>query len=204
MKKNFTIVIAEDSAIQSKKLEDLLARNNYNVMAARNGIEAISLIRSKKTDLIISDIVMPEMDGYTLCKKIKQDSSLSFIPVVLISSMNSSQDIIKGIESGVDYYLTKPYDDDYLLDRIGFVLSGVSIPLNGASPMAYPSVFDHAKEDAHNSPITILNKQKLINLLICTYENSLQINRKLIKSQAEVRELNKSLEKKISERTSLL
>lgn len=205
MKKDFTIVIAEDSTMQSQKLENLLTQNNYNVMAAKNGIEAISLIRSKKIDLIISDVAMPEMDGYTLCRKVKQDSLLSFIPVILLSSMNSSKDIIQGIESGVDYYLTKPYDDEYLIDRIKFILSGAILPWNGASPIGYPSIFNNIKEDIHdNRPGAILSKQKMINLLVCTYENSLQINKKLIKTQAECRELNKSLEKRISERTSML
>lgn len=191
MKNKHTILIAEDSAIQSKKLEDLFIISGFEVLSANNGVEAMSIIDSNKPDLIISDIIMPEMDGYDLCRKIKQTPSLSSIPVILLSTMNSPKDIMMGVESGVDYYLTKPYDDDYLISKIRAILH-IEIGMDQEL---------HLDDQYLNKSY---NPRKLINLLACTYENSLLINKRLIKSRAEVRELNLSLEKKIRERTALL
>jgi two-component system sensor histidine kinase/response regulator len=80
------------------------------------------LIHERKPHLVLSDIIMPEMDGYSLCRAIKSDPALRDIPVILVTSLNDPKDIIRGIECGADNFIRKPYAEDYLLSRISHML----------------------------------------------------------------------------------
>lgn len=112
------IVIAEDSATQKEQLKYILETHGYQVVAASNGKEALALLRSSKPNLVISDIVMPEMDGYELCKQIKTDEKLKDIPVILLTALFDPADVIKGLECGADNFLTKPYDERILFPEL--------------------------------------------------------------------------------------
>ena len=112
------IIIVEDSPTQREQLKDILETHGYQVIAASNGKEALGLLRSDKPNVVISDIVMPEMDGYELCKQIKTDVKLKDIPVLLLTALADPADVIKGLECGADNFLTKPYDERVLFSRI--------------------------------------------------------------------------------------
>src|SRR5580658_5398308 len=117
-----TILIAEDSPTQAEKLKYILETQNYRVMAAVNGREALEMARQEKPTLVISDVVMPEMDGYQLCHEIKSDSGLCNVPVILVTTLSDPQDVIRGLECRADNFIIKPYDERHLLSRIQFVL----------------------------------------------------------------------------------
>ncbi len=122
-KKNssINILIAEDSRTQADQLGFLLEEHGFEVTIAANGKQALRAAQANKPDLIISDIVMPEMDGYELCKAIKSDEKLQDIPVILVTTLSDSQDVIRGLECGADNFIRKPYDERYLLSRINYL-----------------------------------------------------------------------------------
>ena len=92
---NVEIVIAEDSTAQAMFLMQALEEGGYGVRRGKNGEEALRLIRERRPQMVISDIEMPEMDGYNLCRSIKADASLSDLPVILLSTLSDPEDIIR-------------------------------------------------------------------------------------------------------------
>src|SRR5689334_15128505 len=116
------ILVVDDSRVQAKVLRDLLHANAYSVRVAINGREALKMAREKMPSLIVSDIVMPLMNGYELCQALKADELLKEIPVILLTSLSDIEDIVHGLNAHADYYLTKPYSPAYLLSTIEDVL----------------------------------------------------------------------------------
>ena len=82
----------------------------YNVEIAGNGAEAITLLKKRSIQLIISDVMMPRMNGYELCKNIKEDITISHIPIVLLTARDDKQSQLSGYKNGADAYLTKPFE----------------------------------------------------------------------------------------------
>ncbi|MFM9962432.1 MAG: SpoIIE family protein phosphatase [Planctomycetaceae bacterium] len=168
-------LIVEDSRIQARVLEHRLAQAGYLVRVAGNGVIALDLIRDQKPDVIISDIEMPKMNGYDLCRAVKKDPQLSDVPVVLLSTLSEAEDIIKGLDAGADNYVTKPYDPTYLLNRVESLRK---------TPL-------HASDEAGVTEMCVtLNgrtyhvksgRQQVLNLLISTFENAVEKNRELHK-----------------------
>ena len=93
-------------------------REHYNILEAKNGIEGLEKAQKRIPDLIISDVMMPEMDGYELCKKLKEGENTSHIPIILLTAKVSSENQKEGIMTGADYYMTKPFDAEILLLRV--------------------------------------------------------------------------------------
>src|SRR5664279_1262425 len=116
------ILIAEDSRTQAEQLRFLLEQHGYQVTVTADGKQALQAAIAEKPALVISDIVMPEMGGYELCKAIKSDETLKDIPVILLTGLSDSQDVILGLECGADHFIHKPYDGDYLVSRIRYLL----------------------------------------------------------------------------------
>ena len=113
------IVVAEDSRIQARMLEKVLVDAGHSVRLAEHGGKALELVRELRPDVIISDIEMPEMDGYAFCKAVKSDPELRTVPLMLLSTLSDPVDIIRGLDAGAYNYVTKPYDPGYLLARMG-------------------------------------------------------------------------------------
>ncbi|MDW5289688.1 two-component regulator propeller domain-containing protein [Formosa sp. PL04] len=115
--KEFSILVVENEVdVQSFLYQELSP--NYNVTIANNGIEALDKIKIKEPDLIVSDVMMPEMDGYQLCEKIKSTPEMCHIPVLLLTALGADEDIIKGLEFGAEEYLSKPFSIKHLELRI--------------------------------------------------------------------------------------
>jgi YesN/AraC family two-component response regulator len=96
--------------------------DKYQVFTARNGREALELLTRESIHLVVSDIMMPEMDGFELCKAIKSDIDNSHIPVVLLTAKNTLQSKIEGLETGADAYIEKPFSPEYLQVQIANLL----------------------------------------------------------------------------------
>ncbi len=109
------ILVVEDSEIQAEMLRRALVNKKYSVVIANNGAEGLEIAKKEKPSLIIADILMPIMDGYKMCSEIKKVEELKNIPVILLTQLSESEDIITGLESGAENYITKPYNEDYLL-----------------------------------------------------------------------------------------
>jgi len=182
-----SIVVAEDSPTQAQNLRHLLERHDHDVRVAGNGREALELVRQCKPTLVISDVVMPEMDGYALCKAMKSDGTLKDIPVILLTTLSDTADVISGLECGADAFLRKPPDERQLLARIDYLLmhmelrksrkiqAGVEIKLGGREHWV------------------TAERQQIVDLLISTYEQAVQVNEALTKSLRELEAVNQEL-----------
>src|SRR5712671_6277677 len=96
------ILIAEDSPTQAQRLQHILERHGYHVTLSANGRHALEMARRRKPTLIISDVVMPEMDGYELCRRVKSDAGLADVPLILVTTLSDPQDVIRGLECRAD------------------------------------------------------------------------------------------------------
>ncbi|WP_170179680.1 hybrid sensor histidine kinase/response regulator transcription factor [Flavivirga rizhaonensis] len=121
--KDHTIVVVEDNDELRAYLK-LILGNYYNVYTANNGQDGLGLIQEENPDLIISDIVMPEINGLELCKKIKENFETSHIPIILLTAKSFDNQIVEGIDSGADAYITKPFNKDILISKINNLIQG--------------------------------------------------------------------------------
>lgn len=120
-KNNFHILIADDEKEILYYLKTELS-SDYKVHTCNNGREAYEYLLNNPTDLLISDVMMPEMDGITLCKKIKQNANINHIPVILLTAKGRPEEQVEGIETGADCYLVKPFNLEILRSTIGNLL----------------------------------------------------------------------------------
>jgi len=181
------ILIVEDSLTQAMLLGHLLEENGYNVATAASGKEALQFLAGEKPDLIISDIVMPEMDGYDLTAAIKRNAQLADIPVILLTQLSDPEDVIRGLEAQVDFYLTKPYDETFLLTKVGSVISH---PSGGKKNEDLKKLEVNLWGRTH---VVTVDPEHSLSLLASTYENAIQINRQLQKEIAERKRVEEEL-----------
>ncbi|MFY0675199.1 MAG: response regulator [Bacteroidia bacterium] len=116
------VLIVDDEPNIVMSLEFLLRKNKFNVFIARNGTEALDLLEKEMPDLILLDIMMPDVDGYEICRQVKQKPSLVNTKVVFLSAKSKTSDIEKGYELGADLYLTKPFSTRNLIKEINRLL----------------------------------------------------------------------------------
>src|SRR5262252_5031249 len=116
------ILVVDDVADNVDILQMRLESQGYEVANAADGVEALKRARALLPDLILLDIMMPKMDGIEVVKRLKADASLPFIPVILVTAKADDKDVIAGLESGGDDYLTKPVDHAALSARVRSML----------------------------------------------------------------------------------
>jgi len=185
------ILVAEDSPTQAIKLAMLLQEAGYVPHVAKNGREALEHLEHQAADLVISDVMMPEMDGYQLCAAIKGDLRLQGIPVILLTSLSEPEDVIAGLENQADYYVTKPYDQRYLLGKVDSLISGRhKVESKGADLQ----VTIQGREYRVSA-----DRRQMINLLLSTYENAVLQNRELAQIRDELENANHRLADNLQE-----
>jgi len=191
------VVIAEDSRMQARMLIRRLEEAGHTVRWGENGALALALAKERRPDIIVSDIEMPEMTGYEFCKAAKSDPALKTVPFILLSTLSDPIDIIRGLDSGADNYVTKPYEPDYLLGRMNSLL---------ASPL----------ESADDASATMLEvtlqgqmfrvkagRQQVLNLLVSTFENAVAKNQELVVANQELSVARDGLQKSNEELSEL-
>jgi len=174
------ILIAEDSPTQAEVLKRTLEGHGYQVTVAANGRKAIAAVYERKPAVIISDIVMPEMDGYAFCKAVKSDERIKEIPVILVTTLTDPRDIVKGLECGADNFIRKPYDEKYLLSRIDCLL--MNRELRKSEKVRFGMEISLMGQ---RHRITS-ERQQILDLLISTYEQAVHINEELEARQKEL------------------
>jgi two-component system cell cycle response regulator len=116
------ILVVEDDEMQALFLKAILEHNDFRVVIAQDGQKAWRILNKGQTAprliLVISDIMMPEIDGYELCRKIKQTDLFKELPVMLVTSLTDPNEVVKGLYAGADSLIAKPYDEQFLLSRI--------------------------------------------------------------------------------------
>ncbi len=113
-----TILIVDDMAINRMILEAKLTEAYFDVLQAESGKEALAKVVECQPDLVLLDVLMDDMDGFTVCRKIKDNPETAHIPVVMVTALTNQQDRLRGLESGADDFLTKPINDLALLSRV--------------------------------------------------------------------------------------
>lgn len=112
------ILVVDDIAANIKLLEARLMVEYFQVLTATNGEDALEICRKGLCDLVLLDVMMPGMDGFEVCRKLKENSKTSFIPVVMVTALDLPEDRVKGLECGADDFLTKPVNDLALITRV--------------------------------------------------------------------------------------
>ena len=115
---NKRILIVEDSATQALRAKLLLEEAGYVVEMAENGQIGLEKALAQPPDLVVADIMMPVMDGYEMTRRLKADPRTAGVPVLMLTTRDQPLDIIRDLEVGADQFITKPYDDEYLVQRI--------------------------------------------------------------------------------------
>lgn len=118
------ILIVDDSAIVRNLHSFMLKTAGFEIEEAVNGYEAIEKLLNSKFDLIVADINMPKMDGYTLCKEVRSKTEYKDIPIIIISTEAEAEDKIQGFKAGANLYLVKPVKAEELVENVKMLLKG--------------------------------------------------------------------------------
>jgi signal transduction histidine kinase len=173
------ILVVEDSRTQAEALRSLLDDSGYVVTVARAGGDALRELHAGVADLVISDVIMPGMNGFDLCRALRADPALARIPFILLTSLAEPLDIMRGLECGADNYVTKPYEPDVLLRRIERTLVS-----RGTSPGATPPdpigvTFLGASFKVEST------REQVLDVLISSFEDVVRANAALRSAEAE-------------------
>ena len=205
MRNNVEILIVEDSQTQAVQLQNLLEKYGFRVSRAGNGREAVTAIEARRPTLVISDIVMPEMDGYQLSRYIKENPALKDLPVILLTTLGNAEEVMEALESKADNFITKPYNEEFLLSRIKYTLSNQKLRKKATDDGSIELLYGGKKRRFTSEPA------QMVNLLLSTFDNAIQKNRELeranreqLKSQLALKRLNEQLEDMVETRTQAL
>tara|TARA_R100000365_G_C2748382_1_gene79783 strand:+ start:4101 stop:5468 length:1368 start_codon:yes stop_codon:yes gene_type:complete len=113
------ILVVDDIEANRRLLKARLEAQYYTVLLAENGMQALGMAKNEQPDIILLDVMMPGMDGYEVCKRLKSDNETAHIPVVMVTALNDTEDRIRGLDAGAEDFLTKPFEDFALMSRIG-------------------------------------------------------------------------------------
>ena len=188
------VLIADDDPVCCRLLQATLSKNGFDVIAARDGNQAVALAREHKPGLVITDIIMPGMDGYELCSRLKSEHVLDGAPVILLTALSDPEDVIRALQSHADGFVTKPFDKDFLLGTIADLTFG--------GKRAASRKEDGTIELIHGGRNYTLDSDaaQLSRLLLSTYDNAVQKNKELrvanealIRARDEIRAANEDL-----------
>ncbi|MFP4477787.1 MAG: HD domain-containing phosphohydrolase [Desulfatibacillaceae bacterium] len=193
-----TIVVVEDSPTQSMQVTMLLEEAGFNVVDASNGKDGLDRIRENKPALVLTDLEMPEMNGYEMCAAIRADDSLRNTPVIMLSTLSEPEDIIRGMSVKADCYVTKPYDDDFLLSKIKDLLESPIVKEENKEDVHLDFGFRGKEYDFDATP------ERMVSLLLSVYEDAILQNAELLRTEEELEKLNTELEERVKARTAEL
>jgi len=118
----FNILVIEDDSLVARTIERCLRGNEYHVQVVNTGVAGLKAARNKLPDLVVLDVMMPGMDGFTVCKEMREDALLKDVPIMFLTAKNKVEDKIIGLSVGADDYLSKPFNVDELLLRVKAIL----------------------------------------------------------------------------------
>ena len=151
-----TIVTADDDP----QLLRLVARNlqfeDYEVLTASDGERALELIEASAPDAVLLDVMMPRMDGFTLCRRVREFST---VPIILVTARGQDQDKIRGLDLGADDYLTKPFSVDELLARVRAVLRRSQFTANEAASLGHPQTIGELTIDYAQHQVCVAERE---------------------------------------------
>lgn len=179
-----TVLIVEDSRTQAEILKTILEKHGYHPVIAENGKDALALLETVTPDVIISDVVMPVMDGYEFCRTVKNNPRFKDIPLILLTMLTDSKDVIYAMVSGADNFITKPYHGDYLVMRLKKILA--------------TRAQDNLCPDGTPADVTLAGKKfaiphdrrQIIEFLLSAYEAAVIQHQEVLTAQKRLSESN--------------
>lgn len=123
MKREKKVLIVDDEPNIIMSLDFLIRKEGYELFMARNGAEAMEQVEKHLPDLIILDIMMPDIDGYEVCRQIKNNEKTAHIKIVFLSAKSKQSDVQKGLDLGADKYITKPFSTKFLMKEINAIIN---------------------------------------------------------------------------------
>ena len=199
------ILIVEDSPTQAARLQYTLEQHDYQVTLAQNGVEALQIVAHHRPAVVISDIVMPEMDGYELSRRIRANPQSADIPILLLTALTDPKDVIRALESRADNFITKPWTEEFLLSRLQYILVNQQLRKERPADGSIEIYFSGQKYRFASDPT------QMVDLLLSTFDNAIQknlelelANRAQVHVQLELKKLNEQLEQHVKERTRKL
>ncbi len=182
------VLVVEDSQTQAEKLRLILEMSGFDAQVANTGDEALILLQNAPFDLIVSDVVMPGISGYELCRIVRQTPAIRNIPFLLLTARKDPVDIISGLECSADAFLTKPYDMEQLLARINALLNNRGVVEDSRFSMG-------ADLELFGKRVKVsASKEQIFNLLISTFEDIHATNLELQKSRENLTKAKEKLE----------
>ncbi len=115
---DITILVADDVFTNIEFLRYILRKENYSILPVSNGAEAIEAVQGNKVDLILLDVMMPDLDGFEVCRRLKDDNAYRDIPIIFLTARTDIESTVKGFELGAVDYITKPFHRQELLARV--------------------------------------------------------------------------------------
>ena len=197
MKGSATILIVEDSPTQAEYLSAILEDRGFQVVTTRNGEEALASMAKRRPDLVISDVTMPGIDGFELCSRIAHDPSLGKIPVILLTGLSHPADVFKGLESGASQFVTKPFEDDYLLSRVEYVLANAELRRQSGAELGIAVSFGGSRH------FLTAERIQVIDLLLTSFAATVEKNIELEELNRELRAVRHELAQKNQELQAL-
>ncbi len=191
---NVHILIAEDSRTQAVRLQMILESGGFRVSHALNGKIAWDMIRKEKPDLLITDVMMPDMDGLELCRKVKATPETADLKTMILTSLTELDDIINGLESGADNYLIKPPEGGLIFDQIDRILN------ENPTPAVTDNKRWNVKLRGKDFKLQA-SPEKLLEFMASTYETALWQKKVLAQTRDELKSFNDRLEYIVEERT---
>ncbi len=151
-----SVLIVEDDEIIRENIKEYLEINGFNVFESENGKEGLSIAKDSSPDVIVSDIMMPGMNGIEMISELKKDTNTSLIPVILITAKVESKDVREGMTVGADDYITKPFDLEDLLHAVNTQIAKKN-KIHDHIHLEYTKSFEHWKNIANHELFTPIN-----------------------------------------------
>jgi len=163
-----TILLVDDDNDIIESMRTVLESKGYKVMVARDGNAGVAACKSMQVDVVLSDVVMPGIDGYELCRQIKTNGDTAGVPVILLTSLADPMDIVRGLECGADNFIRKPYDASYLISRVRRLIENQAQRGSRKLTMGVDVLIMGRKFTVNSE------KEQMLDLLISTFEEVLR------------------------------
>jgi signal transduction histidine kinase len=193
------ILVVEDSATQARLLRLILEDEGFTVNVAGDGPAALTQLAAAPFDLVVSDVLMPGLTGFELCRTIKADPALRAVPVVLVTTLRDPLEIVQALECGADSFIRKPYEPDVLVVRLRTLLAQRALLPKDVAPARLRRKEDHPSfrvEAVFNGKTVSVpgNCDQILRLLLGTFEDVVRANTLLLEREAELSVAKKDLE----------
>jgi DNA-binding response OmpR family regulator len=187
------ILVVEDSRTQAEYLRHILEIGGYEVALATNGKDALNQIRIDRPTIVLTDIIMPEMDGYALCSAIRQNANMAQIPVILVTQLFDPADLMKGLEVGANNIIIKPFEPEHVISRIISTLQALAHPDPDDAGASLEVSFDG---QTHHIPASQLRTP---TILLSSYDLAIRKNAELQESREHLSSIVEDLQRKVGE-----